>query len=204
MSEQIEFDGVTEYLSVIKGLEDVARRKGHDYGGANFLGALLSSEKLGVKPSLGSLLRADQKWNRVCTLISQGEQTAKVDESVDETISDMANYLIYVLVLRKLERLKAQSSALVEKYETEMAKQEALAGIYSIPPCPTCKVELTPSSVIENTWECVPCSVTYSGTALMELARNSGQKLLITPREAKQVYTAQRHDFESLSGRARW
>lgn len=124
-----QFDGKQEFIAVLKKLEDVAVRKGHDYGGANFLGALEGSLKLGVLPSLGSLLRADQKWSRICTLISQGEATAKVDETVDETIEDMVNYLIYVLVLRKKERLPQQARALESPVEVSGAVKR-LVGRY--------------------------------------------------------------------------
>lgn len=106
MSNKIIFDGLEEYLLVLKELEDIARKKGHDYGGDQFIGALESSLGLGVKASLSCLLRADQKWGRVKNLIKNGERTAKVDESIDETVSDMINYLIYVLVFRKKENLE--------------------------------------------------------------------------------------------------
>lgn len=44
------------------------------------------------------------KLERLKTLLGKGEQAQVTDESIDDTLMDMANYCIMELVERRLER----------------------------------------------------------------------------------------------------
>lgn len=74
---------------------DIVESKNHDYTGnskdifKNFRGC----ERRGIPAELGLLIRCDDKFDRLDTFIKTG--TLKVaDESVDDTIKDIINYMI--------------------------------------------------------------------------------------------------------------
>lgn len=46
------------------------------------------------------------KLNRFLNLSRNGEQTAQVDESLDDTLMDLANYAIMELAERRLEKMR--------------------------------------------------------------------------------------------------
>ena len=48
------------------------------------------------------------KFSRYMNLSLAGEDTAQVDESIDDTLMDMANYAIMELTERRLEREEKQ------------------------------------------------------------------------------------------------
>ena len=161
-SSTAPFNGLDEFLAVLGNLEEVARKKGHDYGGEKFLGALESSYDLGVEPEMSCLLRAQQKWSRICNLVKNGEHTAQVAESIDETIDDMINYLIYVRVFRN--KRAALRPTLVEMPSLEPIKPAA-AKMPSLGPtiaCEFCGLEplLPTSSSHGYVYHCPNCQNT--------------------------------------------
>jgi len=70
-------------------------KKNHDYGD--------SFAKLREEYNDSILVRLFDKYCRLKTLI-QGESIQVEDESIDDTLSDLANYCIMELVERRIER----------------------------------------------------------------------------------------------------
>lgn len=77
-------------------LNIIYRQKNHDYGDS-------FAKVRSVVPN-SILVRLMDKLERLKTLLGKGEQAQVIDESIDDTLMDMANYCIMELVERRLER----------------------------------------------------------------------------------------------------
>lgn len=84
------------HASICDGIKDLYRRKNADYGDS-----FGKARKVVPNYTLGKLY---DKFSRYMNLSLAGEDTAQVDESIDDTLMDMANYAIMELTERKLER----------------------------------------------------------------------------------------------------
>ena len=76
-------------------LNDLYKEKNHDYGDSF---AILRKE---LPNSI--LVRIYDKYQRLKTLLSGTEQKVK-DESIEDTLKDLANYCIMELVERRIDR----------------------------------------------------------------------------------------------------
>lgn len=79
-----------KFKEITKGMCDVFRRKNHDYG--NSFEQSLDEEGLAA-----SRIRMGDKWNRFKSL-SKGEKAQVNDESLRDTLLDMANYAIMTVM----------------------------------------------------------------------------------------------------------
>lgn len=77
-------------------LNIIYRQKNHDYGDS-------FAKVRSVVPN-SILVRLMDKLERLKTLLGKGEQAQVIDESIDDTLMNMANYCIMELVERRLER----------------------------------------------------------------------------------------------------
>jgi hypothetical protein len=93
--------------------------KAADYGGHGTpLNNLWQSRSLGIDPFVGTLLRMGDKWARICQL-SQKEEGAVKEETITDTLMDLAAYaLLAVIVRRELQQL-----AKVEENETQLMEK---------------------------------------------------------------------------------
>lgn len=88
------------HASICDGIKDLYRRKNADYGDS-----FGKARKVVPNYTLGKLY---DKFSRYMNLSLAGEDTAQVDESIDDTLMDMANYAIMELTERRLEREEKQ------------------------------------------------------------------------------------------------
>ena len=86
---------VKEHYDICVALNDLYERKNHDYG--NSFGE--TYEKLGI---ISAVTRLNDKHNRLISLCTKGQRVA--DESIEDTLRDMANYAI--MTLMEIEREK--------------------------------------------------------------------------------------------------
>lgn len=103
------FAGWSGHQTYYRLLEDAARihaKKNKDYGGqrgdplSNFKDAV----KLGVTPFDGCLVRMSDKFARICNLNrkeKEGEGASVSDESIEDTLVDLANYALLAICLRR-------------------------------------------------------------------------------------------------------
>lgn len=89
---------MTEPLTVEKVLTQCAAlhaAKDSDYAGGVRYGNFLSSNRFGVRPHIGVMVRLSDKYNRVVVLLQKeraGEARRVLDESIDDTLRDLVNY----------------------------------------------------------------------------------------------------------------
>jgi hypothetical protein len=88
-------DKVQIHSDICKALNEMYARKNHDYGDS----FAKAREELG-KDSI--LLRVFDKYQRLKTLLKGAKQEVS-DESIDDTLMDLANYCIMELVERTVD-----------------------------------------------------------------------------------------------------
>ena len=81
------------FQEITNGLYETYCKKNRDYGNS-------FEQSLNKFGEISALIRISDKYNRLCSLITNKEQEVK-DESIDDTILDMANYLIMWQMYRK-------------------------------------------------------------------------------------------------------
>lgn len=93
---------VDDFTALLDKQKGIALKKNSDYAGEkDFLGNFKMSKALGIKPSMGIVIRLSDKWSRLCQLI-QKDEPAVVEESIEDTLLDIANYsLLMILALRE-------------------------------------------------------------------------------------------------------
>ena len=104
-----EFHGHPEFLAIIYQMADVFSKKSHDYTGADsdpFINLRLS-EKMGIDAWKGALVRMGDKFSRLCSFAKKDTFQVK-EESVEDTLVDMANYSLICLILYR-EKLKDET-----------------------------------------------------------------------------------------------
>ena len=83
---------IQKHKEICEELNDVYARKNHDYG--NSFGETF--DKLGI---ISAVTRISDKYNRLTSLCMLPENERKVkDESITDTLLDMANYCIMTVI----------------------------------------------------------------------------------------------------------
>lgn len=90
-------DNYTIHAKICDDIKDLYKRKNADYG--NSFG---TARKVVPNYTLGKLY---DKFNRYMNLTINGENTAQVAETLDDTLMDMANYAIMELTERHIDRI---------------------------------------------------------------------------------------------------
>ena len=85
-------DRVQMHKTLCKELNQTYEKKNHDYG--NSFGETF--DKLGI---ISAVTRITDKYNRLVSLCTKSEEERKVkDESITDTLLDMANYCIMTVI----------------------------------------------------------------------------------------------------------
>lgn len=87
-----------EFNAIIKELGEIHNVKNHDYSGGEYLSDIIASKRMGIVPWKNALLRMQQKMSRMESFAKQEELKVK-DESVEDTLKDMAVYSLLCLLL---------------------------------------------------------------------------------------------------------
>ena len=98
--DKSEFLGHPEFFNIIEKMKEIHSSKSHDYAGKGQdpFANLKLSDKMGISWWQGCLVRMGDKFSRLCAFSRQGECQVK-DESIEDTLIDLANYAIICLIL---------------------------------------------------------------------------------------------------------
>lgn len=90
------------YLAELQKMAELHCKKAADYGvrGGDPLANLRATEQLGVPAWRGALIRASDKWSRIMSFLQNGDLA---NESFEDSLIDMAAYLLLAKVLRDEE-----------------------------------------------------------------------------------------------------
>jgi hypothetical protein len=86
------------FKEIVKELQDIHDKKNSDYAVDNPLGNLQMCELGGIPSWKGVIVRLTDKMSRLLTFCKK-EKYAVTDESVEDTLKDMAVYSILCLIL---------------------------------------------------------------------------------------------------------
>ncbi len=90
------------FYELIEEMGRIHSIKNQDYGDGNPLGNFMLAKSLGVDPFLGILIRLSDKWARICSLAKKTNNEGAVkDETIEDTLIDMANYSLLAIVIRR-------------------------------------------------------------------------------------------------------
>jgi len=95
-----KFYGHPEFFKIIEEMKETHSNKSHDYAGKDVdpFANLKLSKKMGIPYWKGCLVRIGDKFSRLCAFARQKECKVK-DESVEDTLLDLANYAIICRIL---------------------------------------------------------------------------------------------------------
>ena len=88
-------------LQIFDELKKLHETKDSDYAGQEPLGNFFRCEAFGIPAWKGALIRLSDKWSRIVSLMNKQETNAVKDETLDDTLTDIAVYAIIILALRK-------------------------------------------------------------------------------------------------------
>lgn len=89
-------DKLTIHAGICDSIKDLYQRKNADYGDS-----FAKARKAVPNYTLGKLY---DKFSRYMNLTVKGEGSAQVEETLDDTLLDLANYAIMELTERRLEK----------------------------------------------------------------------------------------------------
>jgi hypothetical protein len=102
--------GSHEFYALVEQMILLHSAKSSDYDGlsgklpfSNFR----TSTELGIKPSMGVLIRMQDKWSRIKNLVKEDRDAKVRDETVEDTMMDQAVYSLIWIVLHREETVNA-------------------------------------------------------------------------------------------------
>ena len=98
-------DKILEHEKICKELNEIYAKKNADYG--NSFGDTF--QKLGL---ISAITRISDKYNRICNLATKNSGETKVkDETIEDTLKDLANYCIMTLIEMQYTNITKTTSA---------------------------------------------------------------------------------------------
>lgn len=98
-------DKILEHEKICKELNEIYAKKNADYG--NSFGDTF--QKLGL---ISAITRISDKYNRICNLATKNSNETKVkDETIEDTLKDLANYCIMTLIEMQYKNITQTISA---------------------------------------------------------------------------------------------
>jgi len=105
--EQFKY-GHPEFYNLLVKMAEVHEIKNKGYGMGNPLGNFQLSETFGVPAWKGCLIRASDKWSRLCSLTKKMDDPEYSDavnmEGLEDTLLDLACYSLLCIILLKEEK----------------------------------------------------------------------------------------------------
>jgi hypothetical protein len=106
--------GNPDFDAILKTIADLHHRKNSDYGNPaerDYYANFRESLELGIPMHLGILVRMSDKWSRIKHLLHRPPQV--VDESLEDTLIDLAVYSLLCVLVRRLSPDKMAGNAKV-------------------------------------------------------------------------------------------
>lgn len=98
-----DYDRVKMHMDLVTALNDLYKRKNHDYGN--------SFAKQRLRDSNSILIRLYDKYLRLEQLLTTQEEAQVKDESIEDTFLDLANYCLMEVVERRISALASKEAA---------------------------------------------------------------------------------------------
>lgn len=93
-------DYLKDFEEITKAMLELTRKKNHDYGGES--DPFKNFQEFG---ELGILVRMSDKFARIKTALTEKREYAIRDETIEDTIHDLAVYSIILLIWRRVHNV---------------------------------------------------------------------------------------------------
>ena len=90
----------SDFEQIIESMLKIHKAKNNDYSPEGQFGNFAESERIGVPDWKGAFIRLQDKYTRCCNLIG-GREAQVLDEKLEDTLLDLANYAVIVMCLMK-------------------------------------------------------------------------------------------------------
>ena len=90
----------SDFEQIIGSMLKIHKAKNNDYSPKGQFGNFAESERIGVPDWKGAFIRLQDKYTRCCNLIG-GREAQVLDEKLEDTLLDLANYAVIVMCLMK-------------------------------------------------------------------------------------------------------
>jgi hypothetical protein len=120
-----KFYGHPGFYELIEEIKEIHSNKNKDYAGDNPLSNFMMCERMGIPAWKGVLIRISDKFSRLCSFANTEEFKVK-DESVEDTLKDLAVYSLICLILFKEKKLTDKVKDNIDNEIDKYANQEEM------------------------------------------------------------------------------
>ena len=98
------------FYALTKKMDKIHRAKNADYAGDNPYSNFMQCKALGIDAFTGVLVRIGDKYSRIVNLAKKGCEGEVKDESIMDTLIDLANYSLIAILVKQYEENLAKKS----------------------------------------------------------------------------------------------
>lgn len=148
-----------KFEAILDEMRQIHQAKRTDYANSDVFGNFREAERVGVPAHKGAFIRLSDKYRRCCNLLS-GQNQAVKDESVEDTLLDLAVYAVITLGLY-------QEQVICNIWQEQIQEQENIGNcdfcafnhVSLFMPCCNCKWVFNVDDEGEDYWQPAPWSV---------------------------------------------
>lgn len=100
MDDKVKKHGHPDFYKLLDEIAKLHSNKNHDYSGEDALSNLRLCEEINIPAYLGVYVRMSDKWSRITEFFKKRKLKVK-DESVIDTLKDLAVYSLLCIILYK-------------------------------------------------------------------------------------------------------
>ena len=94
------------YKEILAEMQELHDRKANDYTSGDEFGNFVEAERIGIPDWKGAFIRLQDKYTRLCNAVG-GKELMVNDETIEDTLIDMANYSVLILAMYKRKKRRA-------------------------------------------------------------------------------------------------
>ena len=94
-----------EFDALLKKMGEIHDKKRADYTDGDPLGNFNEAWRVGVTPLQGIMVRIGDKYSRACNIIKNRGKHEVEDETLEDTLLDLANYCLLAILINRKEKI---------------------------------------------------------------------------------------------------
>ena len=92
-----------EFDVLLRKMGEIHDKKRKDYTSGDPLGNFYEALRIGITPLQGIMVRIGDKYSRICNIVRNRGKHEVEDETLEDTLLDLANYCLLAILLHKRE-----------------------------------------------------------------------------------------------------
>lgn len=98
----------SQFKEILNEMAELHDKKRADYASGDPFGNFREAERIGLSAFMGTIVRIQDKYSRICNIVREGSHEV-VDETLEDTLIDLANYAVIALALLRAEEKKVEA-----------------------------------------------------------------------------------------------